>query len=443
MDPADGEYRRMTHEEFKKEWSGVLVLLAPDEGFTGGNATKSHLTRFWSLLQPHRSVSLQALFGAVVYTVLGLGTSIYLQKIVDNVLVEGNRNLLNMLSIVLLLLLTFQLFIGNLKNIFALKIGQQIDARLILGYYKHLLKLPQQFFDTMRVGEITSRIGDAVKIRLFINDIAIGLVVNVFVVFFSFALMFTYYWKLALVILTIIPAYILLYVISNRVNKKYQRRLMENNAELGAQLVESLNSAITIKRFSLEEFANTKTETKFVRLLKTTFYSGKANIYLGNYASYATNAAVIILLWAGASFVIDHQLSPGELLSFYALTGYFTGPAMSLIGANKSMQDALIAADRLFEIMDLEQEESRDRLRCQRKLAQGGRCRRSVGVGARRGSGKRWHSRRCSWQTYRRSGPSVSLRYDCVARDPAGRLWRPLWCCCTQKAKLNLSLRNG
>ncbi|MES1249361.1 MAG: ABC transporter transmembrane domain-containing protein, partial [Chitinophaga rupis] len=253
MDPADGEYRRMSHEEFKKEWSGVLVLLAPDESFTGGKATKSHLTRFWSLLQPHRSVSLQALFGAAVYTVLGLGTSIYLQKVVDNVLVEGNRNLLNMLSIVLLLLLTFQLCIGNLKNIFALKIGQQIDARLILGYYKHLLKLPQQFFDTMRVGEITSRIGDAVKIRLFINDIAIGLVVNVLVVFFSFALMFTYYWKLALVMLAIIPAYILLYVISNRVNKKYQRRLMENNAELGAQLVESLNSVVTIKRFSLEE----------------------------------------------------------------------------------------------------------------------------------------------------------------------------------------------
>jgi len=362
MDPAGGAYERRTHEEFKKEWSGVLVLLAPDEHFQSGNETSSHLARFWSLLKPHRSVSLQALFGALVYTVLGLATSIYLQKVVDNVLVEGNRNLLNMLSIVMLLILTFQLFIGNLKNIFALKIGQQIDARLILGYYKHLLKLPQRFFDTMRVGEITSRIGDAVKIRLFINDIAIGLVVNCFIVVFSFGLMFTYYWKLALVMLTIIPAYIIIYIISNRINRKFQRRLMENNAELGAQLVESLNSAITIKRFSLEGFANAKTETKFVRLLKTIYRSGRAAIYLGNYASYVTNANVIILLWVGASFVIDHQLSPGELLSFYALAGYFTGPAMSLIGANKSMQDALIAADRLFEIMDLEQEENTDKL---------------------------------------------------------------------------------
>ena len=50
---------------------------------------------------------------------------------------------------------------------------------------------------TMRTGEIISRIGDAVKIRAFINDVAINLLVNGFIVVFSFGLMFTYYWKLA------------------------------------------------------------------------------------------------------------------------------------------------------------------------------------------------------------------------------------------------------
>jgi ATP-binding cassette subfamily B protein len=368
MDPAEGEMIKQSPEAFKKEWSGVLVLLEPDADFSMRNEKTSHLARFWSLLQPHKSVSLQALFGAVVYTVLGLATSIYVQKIVDNVLVEGNRNLLNMMSIIMLLILIFQLFIGNLKSIFALKIGQQIDARLILGYYKHLLKLPQQFFDTMRVGEITSRISDAVKIRVFINDVAIGLAVNAFIVLFSFALMFSYYWKLALIMLLIIPVYFAIYWISNRVNKKYQRRLMEKNADLGGQLVESLNSVATVKRFSLEEAHNMKTETKFVSLLRTIFKSTMANIYIGSASSIATSAIVIILLWTGSLFVIDQQLTPGELLSFYALAGYFTGPAMSLIGANKSMQDALIAADRLFEIMDLEQEESTDKLVLQRDM---------------------------------------------------------------------------
>lgn len=61
-------------------------------------------------------------------------------------------------------------------------------------------------------------------------------------------------------------------------------------------------------------------------------------------------------VWAGSFFVISNELSSGELLSFYALIGYFTGPASSLITANRSIHDALIAADRLFEIIDLETE---------------------------------------------------------------------------------------
>ncbi|WP_126243529.1 peptidase domain-containing ABC transporter [Chitinophaga rhizosphaerae] len=362
MDPADGQYHHIPHDTFKQMWTGVLVILMPGDDFRAGNERTSHLARFWFLLRPHRTVVAQALFGAIIYTVLGLSTSIYVQKIVDNVLVEGNRNLLNLLGIIMILILLLQLFIGHVKSVFALKTGQQIDAQLILGYYKHLLRLPQQFFDTMRVGEITSRINDAVKIRVFINDVAIGLVVNVFIVFFSFALMFTYYWKLALLVLSILPVYGLIYWISNQVNKKMQRKLMEDNAELGSQLVESLNSVATIKRFGLEEFANIKTEARFVRLLKTIFSSSVTNLYLGNASSFVTNAFVVILLWAGSYFVMDRQLSPGELLSFYALIGYFTGPAMSLIGANRSMQDALIAADRLFEIMDLEQEETANKV---------------------------------------------------------------------------------
>lgn len=358
MDPGDGNIHKKTHEEFKKEWTGVLILLLPDEQmFKKGDEKVSVLRRFWFLINPHKTIMLQALFGAALYTILGLSTSIYIQKITDHVLIEGNKNLLNLLSITMVLLLLFQLFIGSLKTIFALKTGQKIDAQLILGYYKHLMKLPQQFFDTMRVGEIISRVNDAVKIRVFINDVALNLVVNVFVIIFSFGLMFTYYWKLALMMLSVIPMYGLVYYIANRINRKQQRRLMENSADLETQLVESLTNAATIKRFGVEPFANLKTETRFVSLLKTIYSASLNGLYTNNATEMISKLLTIILLWIGSALVIDNELTPGELLSFYSLIGYFTGPASSLISMNKTVQDALIAADRLFEIMDLEREE--------------------------------------------------------------------------------------
>jgi ATP-binding cassette subfamily B protein len=362
MDPIDGQMHRKTHDEFKTEWSGTLVLLLPSEDFKTGNEKKSVQGRFWSLIKPHKNILIQALFGAVIYTILGLSTSVFVQKLVDFVLVDGNRNLLNLMGIGMVVILAVQLFIGTAKTIFTLKTGQMIDAQLILSYYKHLLKLPQQFFDTMRVGEIISRINDAVKIRTFLNDVSINFLVNIFIVVFSFIMMFTYYWKLALVMLTVIPLYLAIYFITDKINKKAQRTLMEDSAELETQLVESLNSVGTIKRFGLEDYANEKTEVRFVKLLKTGFKSNMNSVFSGTSSELVSRMLTIVLLWVGAGFVMDNTITPGELLSFYTLVGYFTGPVSSLIGMNRTVQDAVIAADRLFEIMDLERESDENQI---------------------------------------------------------------------------------
>ena len=362
MNPAYGKIETYTTEEFAKIWTGVLILLEPNEYFEQRNEKTGLYQRFYQLIQPHRSILLQALVGAIFYTLLGLSTSIYIQKITDYVLVDGNRRLLNLLSLIMIVLLLFQIFLGVMKSVLTLQTGQKIDKYLILGYYKHLLKLPQRFFDTMRVGEIISRVNDAVKIRTFINDVSIQIVVNVFIVLFSFALMFTYYWKLALIVALVIPFYLGIYAITNWLNKKVERRMMEESAELESHLVESLNAVKTIKQFGAEFYANNKTDIHFSTLLKTIYKSVLNSLFSGNASEFVSRIFTIVLLWVGAGYVIDREITPGELLSFYALIGYFTSPVSQLIGMNKSIQNALIASDRLFAIMDLEQEEVTDKI---------------------------------------------------------------------------------
>jgi len=367
MDPARGKIETYSLEEFSKIWTGVLILLEPNEYFEQRNEKTSIYTRFWNLIQPHKTILIQALLGAIVYTLLGLSTSIYIEKITDYVLIDGNTRLLNILSIGMIVILIFQIYIGSMKSILTVQTGQKIDKHLILGYYKHLLDLPQRFFDTMKVGEITSRINDAVKIRSFINDASIQIFVNIFTIIFSFALMFTYYWKLALIIAIVIPLYFIIYWISNKLNKKVERQLMEDSADLESHLVESINSVRTIKQFGLETFENNKTDNIFSKLLKTIYKSILNTIFSGSSSEFLSRIFTIILLWVGSSYVIDQTITPGELLSFYALIGYFTSPVTELIGLNKTIQNAVIAADRLFEIMDLEREEITDKFELTRE----------------------------------------------------------------------------
>jgi len=362
MDPADGEFHKISHDDFKNQWTGVLVLIAPGERFRIRDEGPKLGHRLIQLIEPSKDILIQSLVGALIYSVLGLSVSLYVGRLIDNVIPGGNSNLLNLLGVAMLVIILFRLMLVVFQSVFVLKTGQRIDATLILGYYQQLLKLPKSFFDNMRTGEIISRIGDAVKIRVFVNDVSISLVLNIFILVVSFILMFAFYWKLALIVLCVIPFYYTIYYVSNRLNRRTQRKVMERSADLEAQLVESLNAAGTIKRFSLEGMANLKTETRFIGLLESVYKSGLNSIFASTSSGFLTQIITVIVLWIGTAYVLNTHITAGELLSFYALIGYFTGPVTGIINYNRTLQDARIAADRLFEIFDLDAEEDNGKI---------------------------------------------------------------------------------
>jgi ATP-binding cassette subfamily B protein len=83
---------------------------------------------------------------------------------------------------------------------------------------------------------------------------------------------------------------------------------------------------------------------------------GLTSVLSAGAAELVSRVTTVGLLWLGTVMVLRQTLSPGELMSFYALNGHLTGPVLGLIAANRRVQDALVAADRLFDILDLERE---------------------------------------------------------------------------------------
>ena len=193
------------------------------------------------------------------------------------------------------------------------------------------------------------------------------MLVNLLVVLFAFLLMFAYSWRLALLVVLIIPLYLVIYLVIDRVNKKVERRLMEDTARLESQLVESITHIRTVKELGLEFLATEKTEHRFIGLLFTFYRSSRNEIFAIGATQFLASLFLVLLLWSGAGYVLDGEITAGELLSFYALTAYFSQPLLALISANKTVQNALIAADRLFEIMDLEREKVERRVPLQQK----------------------------------------------------------------------------
>ncbi|HDS07561.1 MAG TPA: peptidase domain-containing ABC transporter [Bacteroides sp.] len=357
MDPAEGRLRRWSRDAFEKRWSGALVAMVRGISSSKLKTTGGRASRIITLLEPVWRPVLQAIFAAVIYTILGLSTSLYVGNLTDHVFVSRNSGLLNLMSITMVLITLLMIFMYAVRNLNVLKTGQVIDNQLVLSYYRHLFRLPQRFFDGIRTGEVVSRINDAIKIRGFINDAAIGILVNFLILLFSFGLMFFLHWKLALLMLAVIPLYAVIYWFFNRRNRRVERRIMEQSASLESQLVESIQASAHIRQFNLQENSSLKTENRMNRLLDSVFKSGISSITALGGTELVSRLFTIVLLWTGSYFVIGQEITPGRLLTFYALTGYFTGPVSGLIGANKAYQNALIAADRLFEIFQLEPED--------------------------------------------------------------------------------------
>ncbi|MBR2649424.1 MAG: peptidase domain-containing ABC transporter [Sediminibacterium sp.] len=356
MDPQDGLLHKAKLSDFEKTWSGVLVLLIPDSNISFKTNKQSKLGRFIRLTRPYKSRIAITFIGSLIYTMLGFSSAIYMQKLVDQIIVTGNNKLLNLASIAMIIILFAQTFFGFYKSILGTQTAQLIDSSLIGTYYKHLVFMPQRFFSSMRTGELISRINDAFKIRAFINDITVSMIVNVSIIILSIVMMFFYSWKLIVVVAFIFPTFISIYIITNRLNKKYQRLLMELSAALEADLVESIEASITIKQFSLETKFVNKINIRLFKLMRTIYINSKSGLGLSFVADFFSKLFNILLLWVGAYLVMQRELTIGELLSFYAVLGYLTPPMLAIISSNRGIQEALIAADRLFEILDMDNE---------------------------------------------------------------------------------------
>jgi ATP-binding cassette subfamily B protein len=122
--------------------------------------------------------------------------------------------------------------------------------------------------------------------------------------------------------------------------------------------VESLNGIETVKAFNAEDQANLETEKKFVTLLKSIFKIGWLNNLQSSLTGFAAGIGGIIILWFGAYQVIQGKMSLGQLLTFNALLAYFLDPIKNLINLQPMMQTAIVASDRLGEILDLELEKA-------------------------------------------------------------------------------------
>lgn len=356
-DPAKGivKYKPI---EFFNIWTGVLIILTPTSDFKKGNEVKGVFTRFFNLLKPQKGLLINIFLASILITVFGIIGSFYFKFLLDDIVPNNLKQSLTIFSIGFIVLAIFKIIMEAFRTQLLIHLGQKLDIPLMLGYYEHVINLPMNFFGTREVGEVISRFNDASNIRQAISGVALTMMIDVFMVLIGGGILYSQ--SPSLFGLTIIPLVlygIIVYSFKSSI-EKVNRETMEKNSKLTSYLIESLNGIETIKAFNSEREVNLETEKRFIKLIKAIFKNERINNIQVTFKRLVESIFAIIVLWIGSTQVLNGSISFGELLTFNALLAYFLDPIENIINLQPTVQTALVAAERLSEILDLELEKS-------------------------------------------------------------------------------------
>ena len=346
------------HEEGKPpkyQWSGILIFVTLTEAFHKGDETKGGLfARFFHLLKPQKKLLLHVFVASLLLTAIGILGSFYYKVLMDDILPDGLMKTLHIVSLGVILLNLFKVLLGAIRSQLLLYLSQKLDIALLLGYYNHVLELPMNFFGTRKTGEIISRFNDASKVRDAISGAVLTIMIDTLMAVAGGVILYMQNGAMFGVTVIVLVLYCVIVLAFNKRYRKLNEKEMEDNAQLTSYMIESLNGIQTVKAFNAERKVHLNTENKFVRLLRSVFRLGTVSNVQSSLVSFVELVGGIVILWMGGYAVIQGDMTMGQLITFQTLLGYFLTPVKNLINLQPQMQTALVASDRLGEILDLE-----------------------------------------------------------------------------------------
>ena len=356
MDPEFGRRKKISLEELGGRWTGYMVTLEPGPGFKPGDTTGSLLDKIRPLARMFGGEIAAATLYALFYIAIGISFSLFLQYFIDNVITGNDPSKVVPPVVLMSLLALISFFIGYIRSLKLLDAATGIDSYLIVNFIRHLFHLPVAFFNQRGAGEINSRISDAYKIRQFVTEGISSAVISLLTLAVSFALMFSFHRRLALFILLFLPLYSAVYWLASRKGLRYNREIMAAGTMFEERCVESISAVKSLKYSGMEEEAVKNLKEKYALLCSKLVGAGRCESAFALMSETISKALVIMLLAAGSAAIFEGELSVGELVSFYAITSFFSSPLNSLVSVISMAASTRISARRLFEVLDLEEE---------------------------------------------------------------------------------------
>jgi subfamily B ATP-binding cassette protein MsbA len=309
--------------------------------------------RLLSYLRPYWRWVVASIIGLLLLSILNLLPPLFQKQIIDEVVSEGLLGRLPRLVLGLagVYALTHSLRSGDMYLRHVLGERFLLDLRVLL--YDYLQRLSISFFEDQQTGEIMSRItNDVNALENFVTHSVGFVIVDLLRLVGTAVILFALDWQLAL--LTLLPVPILavaMRLFNTRVRPIY-RQIRDRLGDINAELQDNISGIRVIQAFSQERYELDRFTRRSTRYYEERVRGIRHWATFFPAMSFVASLGMVIVLGLGVHRVFSGALTLGGLVAFISYVASFYEPINRLVQIDNTVQQAIAAGERVFELLD-------------------------------------------------------------------------------------------
>jgi ATP-binding cassette subfamily B protein RaxB len=317
-DPALGE-RKLAFDEASKCITGIALEVSPTDTFSPKTSSpRLGLSQFFTRTTGFKRNLITLFALSIVLQLFALAAPYYMQTVVDDVLIYNNEALLKALAIGFALLLIIETFTCGVRKLVILSVSSRLQLQMSASVFKHLLSLPLDYFDKRHIGDVVSRFGSLANIREFLTTGVVTALLDGLMALVTLAVMMLYSIKLTLVVVAIMLVYLCIRLGLLPLIKRLTTERIALAASEQSHFMESVRAILPIRVYGQEVQRHGHWQNKLVATLNKDITLGKINIGSTLSNQLLFGAENLVVVYVGASLVMENTLSIGMLLAFIA-----------------------------------------------------------------------------------------------------------------------------
>lgn len=359
INPDNNRPKSIPFHFFNKMASGEFLFLKHKNGRSD---YKFGFRWFYREILRFKHIILEVLLAAFVIQLFALVTPLFTQVILDKVLVHRSIPTLNVITFAFIFISLFELLLNFARNYIFLHTSNKIDAKLGAKIFNHLLNIYFVYFANRPVGNIVARIRELDRIREFITNKSVALIIDSLFSIIFISVLFLYSVKLTLIVLSLLSVIAAFYffftpLIRLLLQDKFRLAAIQNSF-----LVETINGIESVKALTLEGVLFKKWERKLAEYINANFKVALFGNLAASFSFFLHKILTIAILYIGVSQVLDNKLTIGQLIAFQMIAAQFCSPILRIVNLWNDFQQTILAVDRIGDILNSKKEDDRNGL---------------------------------------------------------------------------------